>query len=270
MKKIAILPTLLTLGNAVCGFAAILTTSKIIPEDSQTHPYFAQAAWLILAAMIFDALDGYAARLSKTASDFGGQLDSLCDAISFGVAPAFLVLRMAHNPEASLLVRQGILGIAVLYMCCTILRLARFNTENSPDPAAHKRFKGLPSPAAAGCVASMAILQGALTKVFSVEESLVLGWMKVLAPLGTLVVGLLMVSRFAYPHMTKQILRGRRHFSHLVEVILLVGLVLLTREITLAILFWGYALLLPLRSIAERAWQGRRVRPAPLDEVVPH
>src|SRR5215471_12055887 len=97
MKKIAIIPTLLTLGNAVCGLAAIAYASKL--GDAASSPdrdsyLFALSGWLIIAAMIFDALDGYVARLSKSASDFGLQLDSLCDAISFGAAPAFLLLRL--------------------------------------------------------------------------------------------------------------------------------------------------------------------------------
>src|SRR5207244_2409958 len=103
------------------------------------------AGALILAAMIFDALDGYAARLTRSASEFGGQLDSLCDAISFGLAPAFLLLRLRLQWQSPA-VQQAIAVIAALYLVCAILRLARFNVENSPDPASHRRFKGLPSP----------------------------------------------------------------------------------------------------------------------------
>src|SRR5262245_59844278 len=93
VKKIAILPTMLTLGNAVCGFASIAYASKIDgkPENAE---FFAVSGWLIVAAMVFDALDGYVARLARTVSNFGAELDSLCDAISFGAAPAFLVLRL--------------------------------------------------------------------------------------------------------------------------------------------------------------------------------
>ena len=98
MKKIAILPTLLTLGNAVCGFSAIVVASWIDGTDGH-DVYFVYSAWLIVAAMLFDVLDGFVARLSKTASDFGGQLDSLCDAISFGAAPAFLILRLSREWE---------------------------------------------------------------------------------------------------------------------------------------------------------------------------
>src|SRR5262249_35897720 len=102
VKKIAIIPTLLTLGNGVCGFAAILCASRIPAGASVgADPNFALAGWLIIAAMLFDGLDGYVARLSRTASKFGGELDSLCDAISFGVAPAFLLLRLgpAWDPQ---------------------------------------------------------------------------------------------------------------------------------------------------------------------------
>src|SRR5207302_3761221 len=131
VRKIAILPTLLTLGNAVCGFAAIAFASKITTEADVN---FAYSATLIFAAMVFDALDGYAARLSKTASDFGGQLDSLCDAISFGVAPGFLLLRLGLGwGESPLVVQKAIAAIGALYMACAVLRLARFNVENAPD-----------------------------------------------------------------------------------------------------------------------------------------
>jgi CDP-diacylglycerol--serine O-phosphatidyltransferase len=153
VRKIAILPTLLTLGNAVSGFAAIAFASRIernaTPEEISF--YFRFAGALIVLAMLFDALDGYVARLSKSASDFGAQLDSLCDAISFGVAPAFLLLRLGQVDWAeSELARYAVAVVAGLYVVCTILRLARFNLETTTDPASHKRFKGLPSPAAAG------------------------------------------------------------------------------------------------------------------------
>src|SRR5256885_2329051 len=119
VKKIAIIPTLLTLGNGVCGFASVAFASKIDSAD-QSDVYFTISAWFVVAAMLFDALDGYAARLSKSASEFGGQLDSLCDAISFGLAPAFLLLRLGREWESPL-VRQSIAVIAALYMVCAIL-----------------------------------------------------------------------------------------------------------------------------------------------------
>jgi CDP-diacylglycerol--serine O-phosphatidyltransferase len=251
VKKIAILPTLLTLGNGVCGFAAIAYASKIGSQFSEAENawYFALSAWLILAAMVFDALDGYAARLSKTASDFGGQLDSLCDAVSFGVAPGFLLLRLGLGwGQAPLVFQKAIAAIAALYMACAVLRLARFNVENSPDPASHKRFKGLPSPAAAGCVASLALLWADLPGVWAtLDGAAVRYYVTAWAPFGTLIVALLMVSRLPYPHFTKQVLRGRRSFRFLVQIVLLAFLIALTREVALFLVFWVYALQAPVR-----------------------
>jgi CDP-diacylglycerol--serine O-phosphatidyltransferase len=250
VKKIAILPTLLTLGNGVCGFAAIAYASKITANEPEEliNYFFVLSALLIFFAMVFDALDGYVARLSKSASEFGGQLDSLCDALSFGAAPAFLLLRLGMEWQ-TLMVQKVVAVIAGLYVVCTILRLARFNTENSPDPASHKRFKGLPSPAAAGCVASLAILRG--LDWSGLDHHAVQSFVRLWAPMGTLLVALLMVSRVSYPHFTR-LARRRRHFSVLVESVLCISLVALVPDLALFVLFWGYALNGLLRSTLVR------------------
>jgi CDP-diacylglycerol--serine O-phosphatidyltransferase len=276
VKKIAIIPTLLTLGNGVCGFAAIIAASQLgqidpaVPRDSDNF-YLALSGWLILVAMLFDALDGYVARLSKSASKFGGELDSLCDAISFGVAPAFLLLRLGHNWAERPILGKALIGIAILYMVCTLLRLARFNIENTPDPASHKRFRGLPSPGAAGCVASLAILYGELPAKLAIlqrefgttspalEAAVIRHAVVVWALLGGLVIALLMVSRVPYPHVTKQVLRGRRHFSHLIQILLFAFIVLLIRDLALVLLFWIYSLGIPVRYFV-----ARQLRPAPI------
>ncbi len=272
MKRIAILPTLLTLGNAVCGFASIHYASKItlgMPDDA-SRQFFWLSGVLIFAAMIFDALDGYVARLSKSASEFGGQLDSLCDAISFGLAPAFLLLRMCQEWNRPPL-KHGIVVIAALYMVCALLRLARFNIENSPDPASHKRFKGLPSPAAAGCLAALALLRAELPENWSwLDESRVQFALKAYAAPGALIVAVMMVSRFAYPHFTKQLFRRRRQFSFVVQVVLLLGVVTMLPAPSLFALFWAYALSAPVRYIIVRAL-GRSTATRPgIDEAVRH
>lgn len=261
MKKIAILPTLLTLGNGVCGFAAIAYASKIGPhsQEADVNFYFVLSACLILAAMVFDALDGYAARLSKTASNFGGQLDSLCDAISFGAAPGFLLLRLGQDWEKPL-IRQAVAMIAGLYVVCTLLRLARFNAENNPDPNAHKRFKGLPSPAAAGCIASLAILRSELPLRYLVfDEEIVRAFVKFWAPLGALTVAVLMVSRIPYPHFTNQLLRGRHSFGFLVEAVFVVFIIALMPDMAFFFLFWMYALNGPVRYGLARALRGHHL-----------
>ena len=108
------------------------------------------ASCLIFLAMLFDALDGSTARWANRTSEFGAQLDSLCDAISFGAAPAFLMLQFSvsygYHPRLLWMV-------AALYVVCTVLRLARFNVETDEDEK-DQGFSGLPSPAAAAVVAS--------------------------------------------------------------------------------------------------------------------
>ncbi len=147
-------------------------------------------------------------------------------------------------------------------MCCTILRLARFNVDNSPDPESHKRFRGLPSPGAAGCLASLSILRGAVpskivqsglaTDMEGVRQT-VQHVIEMIAPAGGLLVALLMVSLVSYPHVTKQVFRGRRSVRHLVQILMAVLIIVLLRDLVLAAIFWGYAILFPLRGLALRA-----------------
>jgi CDP-diacylglycerol--serine O-phosphatidyltransferase len=276
VKKIAIIPTLLTLGNAVCGFAAIAYASKV-DGTPETEIYFARSGWLIIAAMVFDALDGYVARLARSASKFGGELDSLCDGISFGLAPAFLLMRTGPGWEQPFL-HRALAGIAALYMVCALLRLARFNVESAVDPAGHKRFRGLPSPGAAGCLASLGILRGELANMatrwkWDLNLDVFRAGIEVWATLGALVIALLMVSRVPYPHLTKQMLRGRRHFSHLVQVIVVVFILVLFREFALVLVFWTYGLGIALRHTLVRSLRHDRF-PAPaapgVDDGLPH
>ncbi len=278
MKKIAILPTLLTLGNGICGFVAITYISKIGPWETADNnsTFFAWTGWFLLLAMLFDMLDGYVARLSKSASDFGGELDSLCDVVSFGVAPAFLLLKLGPGWEPSPFLHQLVAGIAALYFSCAALRLARFNVENDPDPSSHKRFKGLPSPGAAGCLAGLAIFRGEFLSTlkirmpdvdveafrFSVERGV-----EIAAPLGTLIVALLMVSNVPYPHMTGKVFRGRKYIGHLIQVLLVGFLLVMFRSVAPLLVFWIYAFIFPLRTLVVR---GTRPDSPTIDEHAPH
>ena len=252
VNRIAIIPTMLTLGNAVCGFAAIAYAGKIgLPHQawSDDH-YLALCGWLIIAAMVFDALDGHVARLAKATSKFGMELDSLCDAISFGAAPGFLLLRLGPTWETPVL-HQALATIATLYMVCAILRLARYNViETAAEGGASKRFRGLPSPAAAGCIASLAIMRANLPPFADpgLTGKILQGW----AMGGALLVALLMVSRVPYPHMTKHLLRGRRHFDHIILLVLSVGVIALLQELALAVIFWGYVVVVLAQTALKR------------------
>jgi CDP-diacylglycerol--serine O-phosphatidyltransferase len=268
VKKIAVIPTLLTLANGVCGFAAIAWASKLDGNDSTRH-FFVVSGWLIIAAMMFDALDGYIARISRTTSRFGAELDSLCDAISFGVAPAFLLLRLGPGWQPRPLLHQVLAGIAALYVVCTILRLARFNVEIVLDPSTGKRFRGLPSPGAAGCIASLAILWGGtIDHWLGLEPRIARGIVEVWATFGALALSLLMVSRVPYPHITKQVLRGKRHFSHVVQIILVGFVIFLAQEWALLLAFWIYALGIPLRHQLVRS-RKRDAVPSPVIDQPP-
>lgn len=268
MKKIAVIPSLLTIGNAVCGFAALACGGKIDLSQPATEYFFAYGGWLIIAAMLFDALDGYVARLARTASKFGAELDSLCDVVSFGVAPAFLLLKMGPPWEPQPLWHQMLACIAALYMVCAILRLARFNVESVVDPSGGKRFRGLPSPGAAGCLASLAILRseaGNLGSMVDAEHLRVV--IMVWSTLGALLVALLMVSRVPYPHVTKQVLRGKRHFSHLVQLIVIAFFVFIIQKFAAVLIFWIYGLGIPARYFILRSLRREKFPAAPTPET---
>jgi len=163
---------------------------------------FRWAATCILVAIIFDMLDGFVARLTKSSSEFGKQLDSLCDLVSFGVAPAVLVF-MAYLPPGSHLPisprAESIVGetgayMGIIYVICTALRLARFNTFQADR---RDSFIGLPSPAAGGTLAAAVLfLQYFENKVDAPPVSPVAYFM--LGPL-SVALALLMISTVRYP-----------------------------------------------------------------------
>jgi CDP-diacylglycerol---serine O-phosphatidyltransferase len=276
VKKIAVLPTLLTLGNGICGFVAITFASKVGMFGHGTAEavaadefHFVWAGWFILFAMLFDMLDGYVARLARSASAFGGELDSLCDAVSFGVAPAFLVLKLGPGWEPSRFLHQLLGGIAALYLACTVLRLARFNVDNTPDPSGHKRFRGLPSPGAAGGIAALAILRGDFPAMLNTDWNVGIDSARALtawlvertAPIGALMVALLMVSNVPYPHVTGKVFAGKKHLGHLIQLLLAVFVISMVRELAPVLIFWAYALFFPCRAFLVRRMRRESLAP---------
>lgn len=263
-KVFAVLPTLLTLCNAACGFGAITITAKVGPEHFGGSELIT-AAQLIFLAMLFDMLDGSAARLTNQTSDFGAQLDSLCDAISFGLAPAFIFLQLSHPAHhlmdtlatAPFYFHPRILwAIAVLFMTCAILRLARFNVETDEEDS-HEFFSGLPSPAAAGVIASFPIGVSELKQHLSNAGTAawaqsVAAWvwpvLTILLPLITLSVAVLMVSRIRYAHVFNQLVRGRRSRKQILQIVFSLVLVFVVQEIAVPVLFCYFAFASPVRA----------------------
>jgi CDP-diacylglycerol--serine O-phosphatidyltransferase len=267
IPRVSILPSLCTLGNALCGFGAITFTTKALLASDTAASVFRQdvrwAGYLVIFAMVFDALDGRLARFARATSDFGGQLDSLADAISFGVAPAFLMNRVVveglHNVMPAGLVE--VLRIAwvcgAVYLGCTLIRLARFNVENVHDEEAHLSFRGLPSPAAAGALVSLIIVMADFWP--DRAAGMLCTVMLWCLPAVAVVLGILMVSNLRYSHMLNQLVRGRRPVSHLVMVLLTLALAVVLREIILPVSFGAYALSGPVTGIWRRL-RRRRAR----------
>jgi CDP-diacylglycerol--serine O-phosphatidyltransferase len=266
VKKIALIPTLFTLGNGVCGFASLTFAIKAAVDPPGLN-HLATAGWLVLAAMLFDLLDGHMARFAKSTTDFGGQLDSLCDVISFGVAPGFLILHLSADFHPRVL-----WVIAVLYVLCVLLRLARFNCENTHELTGHLTFAGLPSPAAGGTIAAFAIMLHAVSGdpdsvglipplVDAVAPFLEVA--KIFVPLMAATMALLMVSRIPYPHVLNQMAVGHHSFGHLVRLIFAGVTIMLIQELALPLLFSVFVLGAPLRFIWEDLVR-RRPREQPL------
>jgi CDP-diacylglycerol--serine O-phosphatidyltransferase len=265
MPNIAVLPALVTLGNGVCGFAAVallLRTPLADATGDAARPLanFATAGLLVFLAMIFDALDGRVARFARATSDFGGQLDSLCDAVSFGAAPALLAFRLFADSVSSPAFHRLAVVLAVLYFACTLLRLARFNVENLHDEEAHMAFRGLPSPAAAGAVASLVVLivdfrQGDLRGNLGTALVWVL-------PAALLILGLLMVSTIRYAHLLNQLIRGRRPISHVIEIFICIALIWFLQEKALAALFCAYVVSGPAMMVYRRLRLARSIHAA--------
>jgi CDP-diacylglycerol---serine O-phosphatidyltransferase len=156
-KTLFVLPNLITLASIFCGFNAI----RVIARDAPTPEDFSSAAMLLIFAMLFDLLDGRVARMTKTQSAFGLQIDSLADVISFGVAPALLVYKwvLHRHPIAGLLT-------AFLFVACGAIRLARFNILSSGAGSAPHRpgryIVGLPIPPSAGVLISLVVANNAM------------------------------------------------------------------------------------------------------------
>jgi CDP-diacylglycerol--serine O-phosphatidyltransferase len=248
LKYITILPSLFTVLNGVFGFTAIIFAGKGsgTPSASQipfftfgSTTYFAMAGYMILGAMIADMLDGRLARKVQSTSSFGGQLDSLCDVISFGVAPAYLMLNVLDNElesiglaDESFLLRFIWLSAAA-YISCAAIRLARFNAENEQDESAHMSFMGLPSPAAAGVIVSLVIFHQETLQTFAIICIL---------PFLALGISVLMVSRIRYPHVLNQYLRGKKPFTYLIRLLLLLAFIVVTSiQAALVLVFCGFA-----------------------------
>jgi CDP-diacylglycerol--serine O-phosphatidyltransferase len=269
IRSVYFLPSLATLGNAICGFAACyvaaLDSLNVGIDPVARWLYlrrFLAAAYLILMAMLFDALDGRLARFARHTTDFGGQLDSLADVVSFGVAPAFISLQLIKN-DLNLLdivipftLTRLIWAIAAVYFSCAAIRLARFNVSNEHGEQHHFSFLGLPSPGAAGAVIGLILMEQDLLQESLNRFALIC---LIALPTAVLLSGLLMVSHFRYPHLVNRYLRGRRPIARLIVVVCLLLLVFVAHRYMIGIGMLAYAAWGPI------SWAMLRMRPKPAE-----
>lgn len=270
VRPIAVLPTLCTLGNLIAGFAAIHFASR--PGFAADEGLLAEvssltvAAMLIFIGMFFDGIDGFVARLTRSTSELGAQLDSLADLVTFGVAPAYMSLQMLAksyyasesvtiiSPAHDDIFAKFFWAAAAFYVCCTALRLARFNVEVPPSSPVEKHlmFRGLPSPGAAGCIASLILLhQERLVSMTEPWVARVTGFgMAFIVPLCAVA----MVSGLGYVHVVNRYIRGTVPFHAAVRLAILVVLGVFFLNEMLAICFTAYALSAPVRTLY-RKWR---------------
>ena len=253
-SKIYLLPNLMTAGNLFCGFTAtlkilegaLLQSTNVDAAADRFH----EAIWFILGAFVFDFLDGRLARLGGHESGFGREFDSLADIVSFGVAPALLVYRIVLQEF-----RTACWIIALIYLACGALRLARFNTisanhERAGTANGAKNFTGFPIPAAAGLIASITLFL-----LWLAEGEHHLGkWKFVLPPL-LLFLSFMMFSRFEYPSFKAINWKTQKSIPRFLVIIVLLILTAMFYQWMPAVLFLSYLLYGFLRPWLSREWR---------------
>jgi CDP-diacylglycerol---serine O-phosphatidyltransferase len=246
-SRIYFLPNLMTAGNLFCGFVAVIyciqARLQTVAPGTYVHTsgqLYTQAVWFILAAVIFDSLDGRLARLGGRESLFGAEFDSLADVVSFGVAPALMMFFLILSPTQGFPVfRQIGWFIGFVYLLCAAVRLARFNVITNPllykPKDSSKDFIGLPVPAAAGTVASLVLLLLHLS-----EDNQEIHRLALLLPILLLLIALLMVSTIRYPSFKQVDWQLKTRIRTFVLIIVIAGLIFWQQEIAFVVLFLGY------------------------------
>ncbi len=212
------IPNSLTLCNSLCGYASILITLHAYhyaDNPARMSEIFAWSAGMILFAMVFDALDGFAARILNAASMHGIQMDSLADMVTFGVAPATLVAVMAHSIRNIDALREflPVCLLCAIYLGGAALRLATYNVHAMVEKKSSEKFSGLPSPGAAAAICSLVI--------FSACDGIAPATLIRYLPFYAAFLGILMVSTVPYSHFAKWIISTKRNKKRLAFLILL-------------------------------------------------
>ena len=245
-RSMFVLPSSITMASVFCGFSSVVMS--INAAGATPERYFLWAAGLLVLAGVFDGLDGRVARATNTATEFGVQLDSLADVISFGMAPAILAYRYGffqlgiHDSH----LRAVGWAACFVFTACGALRLARFNVQVGAVDSRY--FVGLPIPAGAACVASVIIWHPTPPATsghaywFAAELFLV---------------GLLMVSTIRFSSFKKSSTSPRAAMVTNLSIVLLLAMMILFQQRFFVGFFAAYIALMLAMNLAWKAgWRG--------------
>jgi len=245
-RSMFVLPSSITMASVFCGFSSVVMS--INAAGATPERYFLWAAGLLVLAGVFDGLDGRVARATNTATDFGVQLDSLADVVSFGMAPAILAYRYAffqlgiHDSH----LRAAGWAACFVFTACGALRLARFNVQVGAVDSRY--FVGLPIPAGAACVASVIIWHPTPPSTTALAYSFAAG---------LFLVGLLMVSTIRFSSFKKKATSLRSVMVTYLSVTILLALLVLFQQRFFVGFFAAYITLTLLMNLAWKAgWRG--------------
>ena len=249
-SHIYLLPNSLTAGNLFFGFLAILRCIQANNSIDETviSSYFTEAVWFILLGVICDAFDGRLARMGGRESLFGKEFDSIADVISFGVAPALMMIFLILKPsgENDSILQIGWL-IGFIYLLCAAVRLSRFNVLTNPILPRSKRLKdtkdflGLPVPAAAGMIASLVLAY--INSGFDMHS------FELVMPLLMLAIAFLMISNIPYPSFKEIDWQTNLRFRSFILLILCLCVAFVFKEFSFTLLFFTYIICGPIRYL---------------------
>ena len=253
IKWLKYVPNSLTLCNSLCGFASIIVALSY--NNDQVLPYlqdkvFVLCSWLILGAMIFDCLDGFAARMLKATSMHGLQMDSLADMVTFGVAPATLLTAITYSLKTLALQHTVLVWIfAAVYLGGAALRLATYNVHAMLEKKSDDKVHGLPSPGAAAAICT--------TVLFYQELGISHTNFWWIIPVYGAILGLLMVSPIRYLHIGKWLTTAAKSKRKL-AVVLLVLICLCVFPVYTAFLFINIYILVGILIYLWNAVSGKK------------
>ena len=282
LRSLAFMPTVITLGNLLCGFAAIhfalramfdlrhgapVVSTLDLPRSllERTLPSFLSlGAGLVLLGMLFDLFDGLLARVTRSTTNFGGQLDSLADIVTFGVAPATLMVAMmtlefagdsiVPSPISEHFMGRASWVAAAMYVLFTAVRLARFNVEHAKADFDYRSFRGMPSPGAACVIVALIIFQDQMAQT---TRMVIVYSMPVVAVL----IAFLMVSRIPYRRLHRTYFLGRKPFSHVITFVVVLAVFWIVKAPTLLLIVLWYAASGPVFLLVRR-FRDRRAAPS--------